>query len=581
MAQTPVPMLYPGGTSLARVDAVLQLLRARLSVRLGLLFLLVGVLPLIGVGWVALATLKEAVLEAAQRRQTQVGESAGRLVEDAIADGTAKLITLSRLMGQGFLDTSPGEFAPNNPFFQDNLVGQVQGLVEPAEVFLELQYFGGEGTEFLGQVQNTLVADNFSTNAVLNGRAIEFNRENLMANDVVEERRPHRDAELSMHAEQVTLRLSHPVAEPLGGQGAIVGLVDFDELRGTLARLVQADMQLCVVDPAGTELARLGEVDADHLERRLPFGEGWTAIVRESTAAVHAPIAELRESALPWFAGAIVLALLMAFVFATWITRPVTQLRRATEALEGGDLTARAGVDRPDEIGQLGAAFDRMADAVAQLDAAKGEFVATVSHELRTPLTSLRLTTSNLLDGVQGPLDERQEAALQRMSGELNRMQRLVEDLLELARLDAGVREPQRAPLDLAILARSTVEVLEPAARERGLQLAVTGAGNAVGDADMLRRVLTNLLDNAIKFSPEGGLVRVEVAENAFEVADSGPGVASDAVFDAFHQEAQDGVAPPGAGLGLAIVRKLIDLHGGTVRVLNEDGALFRVELPA
>ena len=214
-----------------------HILRSRLSARLTALFLVAGLLPVVGVGWVALTRLEDSLVDAARRRQEFLARSAGRLTLDAVERADQKLVTLARLLAQEFLDSDLGALQAANTDFRDAVVTRVSGLVEPSGVFLELQYFGGVESAFVGQVQNVAVASNFELNAEFNSRQIADNRASPAVNDPVNLGRPHRDTYLSQHGGQVGLRLSQPVWEPTGRSGALVGYVDFAELRGTLARL--------------------------------------------------------------------------------------------------------------------------------------------------------------------------------------------------------------------------------------------------------------------------------------------------------------------------------------------------------
>jgi signal transduction histidine kinase len=247
----------------------------------------------------------------------------------------------------------------------------------------------------------------------------------------------------------------------------------------------------------------------------------------------------------------------------------VTQLTRAAESMAKGDYSVRARIDRADEIGRLAATFDRMADAVQTLDNAKSEFVRTVSHEQRTPLTSIKLSIANLADGVGGP------TTFARVRNDLDRLIRLVNDLLDLARLNAG--DPlRRVSLDLGFLLSSAAASLEPIAAARNVTIAIDRQpAPATADQARLTQVATNLLDNAIKFSPTGGTIRVTMGPETFSVTDEGPGVPPERrqrIFEPFSD---------GGGLGLTIARRMLDLHGGTIALAGDTGSTFVVTLPA
>jgi signal transduction histidine kinase len=212
-----------------------------------------------------------------------------------------------------------------------------------------------------------------------------------------------------------------------------------------------------------------------------------------------------------------------------------------------------------------------MAAALEELDRAKSEFVENASHELRTPLTAMQLSIANLRDGVAGPPSPRQAETLARLARDTERLIRLVNDLLELARLEAGAVELRAEDLALETVALDCVAALEPLARKQGLAVEVSGRGAARADRGVVQRIVTNLLDNAIKFTPQGGRIAVRVADARVEVVDTGPGFADLALFDKFRQGRTAEVKHAGAGLGLAIAKKLAARAGGTIELAAGD----------
>lgn len=215
-------------------------------------------------------------------------------------------------------------------------------------------------------------------------------------------------------------------------------------------------------------------------------------------------------------------------------------------------------------------------------DAERGVLLS-VSHDLRTPLTSIRGYAEGIEDGTVEP----HEAAAV-VGREAARLERLVGDLLALARLRQGVLEVRVEPVDLAVVAREAEERLRPRAREAEVTVRLEG-GEAPAQADHGRtlQALTNLLENAIRVSPAGGEVTVAVAPGEVRVADRGPGIPEEELpraFERFHLRGRAGSASPeGAGLGLAIVRELTEAMGGSAGVANgpEGGAVFTIHLPA
>jgi PAS domain S-box-containing protein len=232
----------------------------------------------------------------------------------------------------------------------------------------------------------------------------------------------------------------------------------------------------------------------------------------------------------------------------------------------------------------------RARDAAAELERAKSEFLSSVSHELRTPLTSILGYAALLREDTEGLVDADDHIeVIERNAG---RQLRLVEDLLSIARIQAGEFEVHRLPIDLAEVVRLGVEAMRPAAEEAGLRLELDCAGplRALGDADRLDQVLANLLANAIKFTPRGGRVEVRLdstpEEATLTVADDGPGIQPEdraRLFERlFRGDDVKRLQISGAGLGLAIARSIVEAHDGTIEVRTEpgEGATFELALP-
>jgi signal transduction histidine kinase len=268
--------------------------------------------------------------------------------------------------------------------------------------------------------------------------------------------------------------------------------------------------------------------------------------------------------------------------------RLYTQLQQFAAEMEA---TVRA------RTAELMATNRELADSHArlrELDELKSDFLGNVSHELRTPLAAIKGFVDNLLDGVKGPLPEPQRHYLIRMKDNVERLARMVSDLLDLTRIEAGKIDIVPQALHTATACLEATESLRPLARARHVRLAVEAEGCPPlwADPDKLHQVLTNLLSNAVKFTRPGGAVAVR-AESVppdtvrLAVHDTGPGIPPaerERVFDKFYQVGRvDGERPSGTGLGLTIARHLVDLHGG--RIFVEDGvgggSTFVVLLPA
>ncbi len=561
---------------------MLRLLRSRLAVRLAARFLLVSLAPILGAALLLPRVFEDSARAEMARRHDLLAERCGALIEEHVERAHAKLRTVARLFAEerAFgLNPRSAKLAARE---RDLLVQRLQGLVDPAEAFLELQFYaGGEQPEIIGQARQS----EFDAAQSLHPDHDARNQAQILSNvraplvlAPLNEGKDWRDDKLADIEGYRTLLLSTPVVRPETG-GALVAYVDFAPLAARLATLAGAEYELEARDARGTVLGAVGSVGAP-LAASERVAAGWSITVRESTRRLEADLAALARQTRLWVFFAAAIAIAASLVLSAWITRPIARLERAAEELARGNFTASAGLERADEIGRLGAAFDRMAGALSELDRAKSEFVANVSHELRTPLTSLKLSVANLLDGVVGTVAPGQRATLERVQGELERLIRLVNELLEMARLDAGACEPKRERVELLPLAREVVAALQPLASEHAITLEIEGAGAVRADRSMLQRVLMNLLDNAIKFSPARSSVRIVLAPNGFRVQDQGPGIETSFLFEAFRQGKQHGVKNPGTGLGLAIVRKLVELNEGQLRVESGAGAGLVVELP-
>jgi two-component system sensor histidine kinase ResE len=246
----------------------------------------------------------------------------------------------------------------------------------------------------------------------------------------------------------------------------------------------------------------------------------------------------------------------------------------------------------PREVQELTRAFNEMNHRVQLSQKSQRDFVANVSHELKTPLTSVQGFAQALLDGTAATAEARQQAAGV-IYDEAGRMHRMVLDLLDLARLDAGTADLKRSPVDLAALLNNVGQKFTPQARAARVFITVETPTLPLvtGDADRLAQVFTNLVDNALKYTPAGGQIRLRATpagpEVWVEVRDTGTGIAPEAlphIFDRFYQAdtARAGGKKHGAGLGLTIAKEIIQAHGGTISVRSAPGygSEFTVRLP-
>ncbi len=233
-------------------------------------------------------------------------------------------------------------------------------------------------------------------------------------------------------------------------------------------------------------------------------------------------------------------------------------------------------------------------ERLLELDKLKSAFVSIVSHELRTPMTSIKGLVENMMDGLTGDLNDRQEFYLGRVKHNIERLTRMINDLLDLSRIEAGRMDLQPTALNLGSLAREVVELMLPQAQTQSLSLTahiVDPVPLIQGDRDKLIQVLTNLVNNAIKFTDSPGTIRVEVCYREPEemvevcVADEGCGIPVEeqqTIFQRFYRGQSSEIKNRGAGLGLAITKSLIELHGGKIWVDSTpgEGSRFYVQLP-
>ena len=269
-------------------------------------------------------------------------------------------------------------------------------------------------------------------------------------------------------------------------------------------------------------------------------------------------------------AGALGLSVVQ--ILARGTTARLRDMAAATDALAAGDYGRRVEASGNDEVGQLARAFNAMADQLASVDQFRRDLVANASHELRTPITAMQAILENLVDGVAQP----DAPTIQLLHDQTVRLGRLVHQLLDLSRLEAGT-----VPFDVTNFAIEPVledvaRLATPAAAAKGVALSVEVLEDprVRGDAERVHQVVTNLVDNAVRHAPATSIVTLHADTRGPSVqlcvCDDGPGVsAADAarIFDRFYRSdpsrpANDG----GAGLGLSIAKWIVDLHGGTIR---------------
>ncbi|MEP6973107.1 MAG: HAMP domain-containing sensor histidine kinase [Actinomycetota bacterium] len=283
----------------------------------------------------------------------------------------------------------------------------------------------------------------------------------------------------------------------------------------------------------------------------------------------------------------------IALVVARWLARGMTQPLRdmaaAAHRMETGDYSTRVLTRSRDEVGQLATAFNRMSAELENLEQSRRDLVANVSHELKTPIAAIRAHLENLLDGVEQP----EPRTMQVMLSQTERLGRLIEQLLELSRLESGELPLQREEIPLAPLVAQVLSEIEMARSDRGVVVESelpNDLPSIDADRERVHQVLFNLVDNAVRFTPSGGAVTVSAYRHngsvEVKVADTGVGIPPEhlpRLFERFYRadparSRDDG----GTGIGLAIARSVVEAHGGHIRAESElgQGSVFTFDLP-
>ena len=302
------------------------------------------------------------------------------------------------------------------------------------------------------------------------------------------------------------------------------------------------------------------------------------------------------------------MALFASFFVARRVIHPLRVLGEGVNRIGRGDLNFRVDLKTGDEIENLAGEFNKMTgalqeaygrleekvaertrelvianDKLKELDTLKSRFLSNVSHELKTPLTAIVGLSANMLDGITGQLNDKQREYLSDIRASSDRLGRLIKDLLDLSIIEAGRVVLKPEPFALGSLVREVTNSLRPVAEEKliAIQASTTEAGPTVwADRDRIAQVLTNLIGNAIKFTTPQGKVMVSAQMNGgawveVSVGDTGPGIPAEEaerIFDEFYQITRPGIESRGVGLGLAISKKLIEMHGGKIGVKSEMG---------
>lgn len=291
---------------------------------------------------------------------------------------------------------------------------------------------------------------------------------------------------------------------------------------------------------------------------------------------------------------ALLLGVGLGVALALTVTRPLAadlaELAATAGKVGSGDLTARPSIDRADEVGDVARAMDSMIDELEaahrfreKTEADRREFLAAIGHDLRTPLTSMRAAVEAIQDGL-APDPERY---LRSIAKDLESLSVLIDDLFELARLEAGEQPTDQTEVDLAVVASDIAHSMAPLTEPRAISIEVRGNAVASASESGMIRLIRNLVDNAVGHSPSGGSVSVDIEARSSSVEvtvrDEGPGFPPgfrDVAFQSFTR-ADPARRRGGVGLGLAIARAIVEAHSGTIRIVDSDGGVISFNLPS
>ena len=276
--------------------------------------------------------------------------------------------------------------------------------------------------------------------------------------------------------------------------------------------------------------------------------------------------------------------LILAFAAVYFITadlvRPLRKMVAATQSFSKGDFTVRVPVESYDEIGQLAISFNNMATSLATTEVARRSFTANVSHELRTPMTTIAGFIDGILDGTIPP--EKRDDYLKIVSEEIKRLSRLVRSMLNIARIEAGELELRPDLFDVNDTVIRTVFTFEQPLEAKNIEVRGLDGGKVMveADPDLIHQVVYNLIENAVKFCNEGGFIDVNYSEDdsytSVGIRNTGDGIPKDEIphiFDRFYKADKSRSRDKGgAGLGLHIVRSIVNLHGGDIIVRSVEG---------
>lgn len=306
----------------------------------------------------------------------------------------------------------------------------------------------------------------------------------------------------------------------------------------------------------------------------------------------YASLQHIRMQMMTWLILIAVIVASISLFISKLFTKPIASLNDGIAEMSRGDFSYRVKIKNRSEFGQLAEAFNSMCERIENLDKTRSQFVSNASHELKTPLSTIKILIETLMYE-KNPPREMLDEFLSDINKEIDRLNNVINDLLTLVSLDSkDTKPPVFAAIQLSEVLSENVRRLAPLARERGIEMSAVMKEQVTvdGDVSRLTQVFYNLIDNAIKYTPRGGTIKIELAKSdamaRVRVIDSGIGIpAADLphVFDRFYRvDKARSRGTGGTGLGLSIVKQIVLLHNGKIDVTSEveKGSTFTVELP-
>ena len=382
--------------------------------------------------------------------------------------------------------------------------------------------------------------------------------------------------------------LLETAAADFGSYQAVVGKARTLRSRGDVKgaeKLLLSEGQ-SLVDRVADALERLAALTRDTLDQKQSEA---SAALDRARFEVETLRRRTWKAVITAMIAAVVAALAGTAVIAFRVTRSLRRLSDATRAVAEGQFHHPLSVDTRDEIGELAKSFNSMAARLHEIDSMKETFYATISHELRSPLNAMQEAARLLEARTSDPLTARQERLIVIFQKGTERLLRLVNEVVDLSRVNAGMLAVERRPFSVEDAVKQAIGIFRAQAEQQRITLRLDlqpDAGTMLGDEDRIVQVLVNLVSNALRYTPPGGSVIVTLrhttADIEITVSDTGMGIPADLIPVIFERFRQAHANKGGAGLGLAIVKSLVEAHGGQVKVESQEGkgSQFTVTFP-